>query len=74
MIPEVSFAPREQELVKNGYVSQQLETELNVVLHFFLRILNPSFFPTGHISKARSFPRPELFLGYFQQAIYSLII
>lgn len=40
--------------MKNGYVSQQLE--LNVVLHFFLRILNPSFFPTGRISKAWAVP------------------
>lgn len=55
--------------MKNGYVSQQLE--LNVVVHSFQRILNPSFFPTGRISKARSFPKSKLFLGYLQQAIYS---
>lgn len=64
-----SFASREQASMKNGYVSQQLE--LNVVVHSFQRILNPSFFPTGRISKARSFPKSKLFLGYLQQAIYS---
>lgn len=40
----VSFASREQESMKKGYMNQQLETNLNVVVHSFLRILKLSFF------------------------------
>lgn len=58
--------------MKNSRVSQQLQVKLSVVVHSFLMIGDPTFFfffPLQVVvSKARSFPKPKLFLGYFDKS------